>query len=66
MLMRHAEENDLVVALPKQPISYMGYPLHFSPQRDMLDFDSVGVKPNIMAVHMRFNHTAVQQVGTPH
>ncbi|XP_064485203.1 galactosylceramide sulfotransferase-like [Ornithodoros turicata] len=63
LLMRRALEKDLLVAVPKKPpYSHMGYPLHFDPERDMMDFASRGMRPNIMALHMRFNYTAVRQV----
>ncbi|CAN8001551.1 unnamed protein product, partial [Ixodes hexagonus] len=62
LLMRQAEERNLLVAVPKTDGHLLGYPRTFNPKVDLLSYQNCGGKPNLLTYHMRFNETAVQEV----
>ncbi|KAL1420403.1 hypothetical protein MTO96_024231 [Rhipicephalus appendiculatus] len=63
LLLRRADSEGLNLALPKEAASHiMGYPRSFSPREHMLNYSQCGLRPNLMALHMRFNETSVKEV----
>nr|XP_037272981.1 galactosylceramide sulfotransferase-like [Rhipicephalus microplus] len=63
LLLRRADGEGLNLALPKEATSHMmGYPQPFSPREHMLNYSQCGLRPNLMALHMRFNETGVKEV----
>ncbi|CAN8025731.1 unnamed protein product, partial [Ixodes persulcatus] len=62
LLMRQAEERNLLLALPNANNHLLGYPRLFNPRIDLLDYRHCGGKPNLLTYHMRFNETAVREV----
>ncbi|XP_075730469.1 galactose-3-O-sulfotransferase 3-like [Rhipicephalus microplus] len=63
LLLRRADGEGLNLALPKEATSHMmGYPQSFSPRDHMLNYSQCGLRPNLMALHMRFNETGVKEV----
>ncbi|XP_077544807.1 galactose-3-O-sulfotransferase 3-like [Haemaphysalis longicornis] len=69
LLLRKAERDGLVLALPKNLQKHlMGYPQVFSPQEHLFNYSQcrgVQLRPNLMALHMRYNETGVREVMPP-
>ncbi|XP_075526473.1 galactose-3-O-sulfotransferase 3-like [Dermacentor variabilis] len=66
LLLRRAESEGLNLALPREVEKHlMGYPQTFSPQKHLLNYSQCGLRPNLMALHMRYNETGVKEVMPP-
>ncbi|XP_077496229.1 galactose-3-O-sulfotransferase 3-like [Amblyomma americanum] len=63
LLLRRAEGENLTLALPRNSANHlMGYPQTFSPQKHLLNYSQCGMRPNLMALHMRYNQTGIMEV----
>ncbi|KAH7973557.1 hypothetical protein HPB49_002376 [Dermacentor silvarum] len=66
LLLRRAESEGLNLALPRDVEKHiMGYPQTFSPHQHLLNYSQCGLRPNLMALHMRYNETGVKEVMPP-
>ncbi|XP_077512628.1 galactosylceramide sulfotransferase-like [Amblyomma americanum] len=59
ILLRYAAEEGLVLALPQSPTAFQhSTATHFEPNK-VLDLSAAGMRPNLVAMHMRFHREAL-------
>ncbi|KAH6922235.1 hypothetical protein HPB50_011031 [Hyalomma asiaticum] len=64
LLMRRADGEGLNLAIPRNTTRHMmGYPEIFSPHKHMVNYSQCGLRPNLMALHMRYNGTGVKEAS---